>query len=185
LPESLAGRSFPERGPAKGTTEQIFRTWKTRDGHIVGIAVQDSQFEGLCRAIEREDLLEDPRFSGIAARFQHLGEMYAIVEEEFLKWSSAELVERARRFGAPFGPIHDFDAFLSDPQTLHNETIFEVEDAEGDRTRYLRHAARFSRDAPVFHRPPPTLGEHSEEVLREAGLARAEIAALREASVLG
>ena len=184
LPESLAGRSFPERSPGEGKTNQIFRTWQPRDGHIVGIAVQDSQFEGLCRAIEREDLLEDPRFSGIAARFQNLGEMYAILEQEFMKWSSAELVERARRFGAPFGPVHDFEAFLGDPQTLHNGTVFEVEDADGDRTRYLRHAARFSRDAPVFHRPPPALGEHGDEVLLEAGLAEAEIASLREAGVL-
>ena len=185
LPESLAGHAFPERPPGGGKTDQIFRSWKTQDGHVVGIAVQDSQFEALCRALEREDLLADERFASIPSRFQHLEAMYEILEQEFLKWRSEEVVERARRLGAPFGPVHDFEGFLGDPQTLHNETVFEVADADGDRTRYLRHAARFARDAPVFYRSPPALGEHGEEVLREAGLGDAELASLRAAGALG
>ena len=185
LPESLAGHAFPERRPGSGKTDQIFRSWKTKDGHVVGIAVQDAQFEALCRALEREDLLADERFASIPARFENLEAMYAILEQEFSKWPSEEVVERARALGAPFGPVHDFQGFLDDPQTLHNGTVFEVADADGDRTRYLRHAARFSRDAPVFHLPPPALGEHGEEVLREAGLGDEELESLREAGALG
>ena len=60
-----------------------------------------------------------------------------------------------------------------------------MEDEAGDRTRYLTHPARFEHSAAVFRTPPPELGEHSDAVLREAGLGAAEIDALRSDGVLG
>ena len=185
LPESLGSHAYPELPAGNSNTSQIFRTWKTRDGFIVGIAVQDSQFQGLCRAIEREDLLEDERFARMEARFQHVEEVYTILQEEFLKWDTAEIVERARHFGAPFGPVHDFEGFLSDPQTRHNGTVFEVADEAGDVTRYLTHAARFSKEAPSFHLEPPSLGQHTDEVLEQVGFSASEIQSLRQSQSVG
>jgi crotonobetainyl-CoA:carnitine CoA-transferase CaiB-like acyl-CoA transferase len=181
LPEVVGSNAFPEQPITDNpSTRQIFRTWKTRDGHIVGIVVQDSQFRGFCRMVEREDLLEDERFAKIEARFANLQAFYGLMEAEFLKWPSAVLIDRARRHGAPFGPVHDFEAFLHDPQTAHNQTVFEVEDAAGQRMRQLTHPAHYARTPASYRRDPPRLGEHTDELLQEAGLDPAEIEQLRQ-----
>ena len=125
-PELLSPHAYPKERPQRSATGQVFRTWETRDGFVVGIAVLDAQFAALCRALEREDLLEVERFALMSERFRHVGELYPILETEFRKWSTDEIVERARRFGAPFGPVHDFEDFLADPQVAHNRTVFEA-----------------------------------------------------------
>jgi crotonobetainyl-CoA:carnitine CoA-transferase CaiB-like acyl-CoA transferase len=185
LPEQLAPHAFPELAPPPSPAASIFRTWRTRDGYAVGIAVQDAQFRGLCRAVGREDLASDARFATLRVRFQNLPALYAELEAAIAQWPTAELVERARREGAPFAPVNDFAAFLADPQTRHNATVFEVADAAGARTRYLTHAVRYEATPATFRRPPPRPGEHTEEVLREAGYSEAEVRALREAGVAG
>ena len=184
LPEAVGTDAFPELAPQKSPSAH-FRTWVTKDGYIVGIVVQDTQYRGLCKMIEREDLADDERFATLIPRFQNVDALYAIMESEFRKWPAAVLVERARSYGVPFGPVHDFEGFLQDAQTQHNGTVFEVEDADGDRTRYLTHPARFSQTPAVFTRPPPALGEHSEAVLVEAGFADDEVSALRASGALG
>jgi crotonobetainyl-CoA:carnitine CoA-transferase CaiB-like acyl-CoA transferase len=185
LPEQLAPHAFPELPPSPSPAKSIFRTWRTRDGWAVGIAVQDAQFRGLCRAVGREELADDPRFATLRVRFQHLPELYAELEAAIAEWPTAELVARARREGAPFAPVNDFADFLADPQTRHNATVFEVEDAAGARTRYLTHAVRYAATPATFRRAPPRPGEHTDEVLREAGYSDAEVRRLREAGVAG
>jgi crotonobetainyl-CoA:carnitine CoA-transferase CaiB-like acyl-CoA transferase len=184
LPELMAPYSYPEQDPVPGSGAKVFRTWKTRDGWAVGIVMQDAQWHALCRVIERPELAHDPRFASLPARFKHLDEMHAIIDEGFTRLSTAELVERARREGAPFGPVHDVEAFLADPQVRHSGTVFEARDAAGRPTRYVTHAARYSDTPAALYRPPPRLGEHTDEVLREAGCSPAEIADLRARKVV-
>ncbi|MCE2392786.1 MAG: CoA transferase [Proteobacteria bacterium] len=183
-PELLSPHAFPQEKPQRSPTGQVFRTWETRDGFVVGIAVLDAQFAALCRALEREDLLEVERFARMSERFRHVGELYPILETEFRKWSTDEIVERARRFGAPFGPVHAFEDFLADPQVAHNRTVFEAPGPGGDPARYLTHPARFSRSPAGMRRAPPRLAEHSDEILREAGYSGEEIEALRGAGAI-
>ena len=185
LPEQLAPHAFPELPPAPSPAARIFRTWRTQDGWAVGIAVQDAQFRALCRAVGREDLASDPRFATLRERFQNLEALYAELETAIATWPTAELVQRARREGAPFAPVNDFAAFLADPQTRHNATVFEVADEAGARTRYLTHAARYAATPATFRRPAPRAGEHTDEVLREAGFSEAELHALRASGAAG
>jgi len=182
LPELMGPRSFVE---AEATaSEQVFRCFATRDGHVVGIAAQDSQYQALCRALEREDLLDDPRFSEVSQRFLHLPEFYEVLAAELAVRSTASFIERARAFDAPFAEVLDLDGFFADPQVRHNETlqVREVEGAGG--IRFLRPPLRFERSPSGIHRPPPRLGEHSDEVLGEIGYSADRISALREAGHL-
>ena len=182
LTEVLGPHSFAD---APGdAVPSLFRSFETADGCVVGVASQDHQYAALCRALEREDLIGDPRFATIAARFRNIEAFYALLESEIRKWSTAEFVERARRFGAPFAPVHDFAAFREDPQTAHNATLFEVADDRAGGIRYLRPPARFGETPAALRRHPPRLSEHAEEILGEAGYSPERVRALREEGVI-
>ena len=83
---------------------------------------------------------------------------------------------------------HDFEAFLADPQTRHNQTVFEIGgDADasgGPRTRLLAHPARYAETPASLTRRAPTLGEHTAEILAESGLDEEEVRALAAAGVV-
>ena len=185
LPESMIARSFPpQEGAAVGISD-VFRTWDTADGHVVGLVIQDAQFQALCRAIGRDDIARDPRYTTIADRFANLLELLPILEAEVRKWPTEEFVQRARRFGAPFERAKSVDDFLTDPQTAHNRTVVECEDPRHGRALYLRHPARYETTPAALRRHPPHLGEHTVEVLAEAGYSTEEIEALGAAGVIG
>lgn len=185
LPDQMAGRTFAALEPTAHDVSSVYRSFETADGHVVGIASQDGQFRALCLALDREDWVEDERFSGIAARFAHLDVFYAGVEVELRKVTTATFIERARRFGAPFAPVLDLEGFLEDEQVVHNETI-ETHHFDGiGEMRFLRPPLRFERTPAAIHRPPPRLDEHRDEILGTLGYDAAKVAALGEAGAFG
>jgi crotonobetainyl-CoA:carnitine CoA-transferase CaiB-like acyl-CoA transferase len=184
LPDLLATRVLdpqPELPPAV----DIYRTWKTRDGFVTGIIIQDNQFEGFCRAIEREDLLESPEYKTIIDRILKAEQLFELCESELAKCSTQEFIERARRFGAPFAPAQTIEDFLEDPQVQHSGVHFETEDPHGGRTRMLRHPARYSESPASLRRHPPRIGEHTDEILEAAGLDAEAVAQLRKQGAVG
>ena len=187
LVDSLSYHTFPPVGeiPPDEITRQIYRAWKTRDGHVAAIVIEDHQFHALCRTLDREDLIDDPRCANLITRIQHAQEIFPIMGEEIAKWTTAEILERARKFEAPIAPVHDIAALIEDPQARHNGTVFETEDPEAGTVRLLRNPIRYAATPTNVRRPPPRLGENTEEVLRELGYGDAEIEALRRDGSLG
>jgi crotonobetainyl-CoA:carnitine CoA-transferase CaiB-like acyl-CoA transferase len=141
--------------------------------------VQDQHFRGLCRALDREDMIDDPRCENLVTRLRHGVEIFAILEQEIAKRSTVELVERARHFGVPLAPVNDVRQFMADPQAKANRTIFEVEDPVAGTLRQLTHPARYAETPASLRRLPPQKGEHTDLVLAEAGYDAEEIRALR------
>lgn len=179
LPDVLAEKTFP--GDSAAPFPNIHRTWATSDGYVVIMAVEDHQFAGVCRALDREDLLDDPRCANLSTRLAHAAEIFALLEEELAKWSTEDFVRRSRRFGAPVAPANTLDAFLSDPQVAHNGTIVETDfDPALGTTRYLRQPVRFEATPASFRRIPPRLGQQTEQILGEVGFDESQIAALRK-----
>jgi crotonobetainyl-CoA:carnitine CoA-transferase CaiB-like acyl-CoA transferase len=185
LPESMMARSFPPLTSNAPGINDVFQTFATADGFVVGLFLQDHQFQGLCRVIGRADLAADPRFATTIARFQHFRELTPALHQEIAKWPTADFVRRAREEGAPFAPAHDVDDFLADAQVAHNQTVFEADDPRFGPTRYLRHPVRYEATPAALRRHAPRLGEHTDEVLEEAGFTQREIAELRAAGALG
>jgi crotonobetainyl-CoA:carnitine CoA-transferase CaiB-like acyl-CoA transferase len=167
--DAYAPHTYGEVPPQPGL-ELIYRSWKTADGHVSLLVIEDRQFEAMCKVIEREDLLEVERFAGLGNRIANVVELFDILGEEVAKFPTAVLVERAHRFGMPLGAVNDVRSFLDDPQVRHNRTAFELEDPEAGKMTLFRSAPRFSETPTSVRRPPPRLGADTEAVLREAGL---------------
>jgi crotonobetainyl-CoA:carnitine CoA-transferase CaiB-like acyl-CoA transferase len=185
LPDVLSDDTFlPQGGAPAPRLDGVYRAWETADGHVVLLVIEDRQFEAMCRVLDREDMHANPRYAGLLQRIAHAPELFALLEQELRKWTTADLVERARRFGVPLAPVHDIAGFLADPQVVASGTVFEAEDGAAGRLRLLRSPVRFAATPSRFARRPPRLGEHSDEVLRERGFTAAEIAVLRSAGAV-
>jgi len=185
LPESMMARSFPPLESSDPGLNEIFRTWQTADGHVVGLVIQDEQFRALCRAIGRDDLADDERFATTTLRFANFRVLAPLLAEEIHKLPTDTFLAHARELGAPFGPANDVDDFLSDPQVTHNQIVVPLEDARFGTTRYLRHPVRYEKTPASFRRHAPRRGEHTDEVLREVGYRDEELAALRRDGAIG
>lgn len=165
--------------PADSALQAIYRAWKTADGHVSLLVIEDRHFEGFCKTIDREDLLDDERFSNLGLRIVNAAALFEIMEAEVPKFETATLVERAHRHGLPLGPINDVEAFLQDPQVVHDQIVLQLDDGDAGTMTLFGQAARFESTPASLRRSPPRLGADTEEVLAEAGLDTATIEKLR------
>jgi len=179
LPDVLGARAFGEPPATAVASQGLYRAWSTADGHVVVVVIEDRQFEAVCRTIGRDDLVGDARYATLLSRLSNAPELFGMLESELRRWKTAELVERARRLGAPLAAVNGLDEFLADAQVRANRTVLEVERPETGPVPVLRSAPRFSATPSDALRAPPLLGEHTADVLREAGFTDAEIAELR------
>jgi crotonobetainyl-CoA:carnitine CoA-transferase CaiB-like acyl-CoA transferase len=185
LPDVLTKEAFKaEDATPRPRLPETHRTWETADGHVVLLVIEDHQFAGLCRAIGREDMLDDPRCKSLLTRIMHGRALYKILEQELRKWPTAELLERARRFGVPLAPANAIEDFLHDPQVRSNETVLEVDDSEAGPMRFLRNPVRFGRTPASLRERPPRLGQQTDAILTEAGFSSEEIARLRAERII-
>lgn len=128
--------------------------------------------------IGRPDMNDDPRFATNSDRVKHRPLVDEAIGSWFVKRDSAEALEIMRKAGATVGPIYNIADAMADPHFVDREIIVNVEDASFGSLPMHNILPRLSATPGVWRRPAPELGEHTAEVLREAGLAEAEIAAV-------
>jgi formyl-CoA transferase len=155
-----------------------YQALRTRDGHITVGGNNERLWERLCEAVGRQDLTEDPRFRDNDARMEHRDELAGELESALVERDTGDWVEALLEAGVPCGPIHDYSQVVEDPHTLAREMVVEVEHPVEGAMRTLGMPLKLSDTPGEIRRPAPLLGEHTEEVLHEAGFAPDEIAAL-------
>ena len=169
--------------PAQGVGYPRMRTphrrpYATRDGFICVICVSDAQWTRLFAAIGQPALIADPRFASVLSRGVHVDALYAVLTEAMRARTTAEWRALLGAADIPNGPANTLDDLLTDPY-LRDTGFFQpaVHPIEGDVT-VASPAPAFSASPASVRRLWPGLGEHTSEVLREAGCTEAEIDAL-------
>ena len=159
------------------------RPYPTKDGHVCVLVYNDKQWRSFLEAIGRPELMADERFATQASRAQHVAEIYAFLAEVLKTRTTPEWVALLEQIDIPVAPMNSIDDLVSDPH-LAASGFFAVEKhpSEG-RIRTMRTPTSWSDSQPGPQRPAPRLGEHSKEVLLEAGYSEAEIAELARRGV--
>ncbi|MFH1560287.1 MAG: CaiB/BaiF CoA-transferase family protein [Chloroflexota bacterium] len=164
-----------------------FQAFQTRDGYIT-IALADGRREKwplLCSAIDRIDLIDDPRFENGWARSQHWDILEPILSEAVRKKTSQEWLAELEALGIPCGPVNTIDKVAQDPQVQHRGMIKEIPHPRLGRVKVVDTPVKLSRTPGGADSPSPDLGEHTAQVLREMlGLGEKEITALREEGIV-
>ncbi|HLB12288.1 MAG TPA: CoA transferase [Dehalococcoidia bacterium] len=158
--------------------------FRTGDGYVCVAAGNDKLWQCLCRAMAYLDLLDDPRFGTNPDRVANRDALVAALEERFSALSTQEIVKRLEAEGIPAGPIRNLHQVFSDPQVLHLGLKQTVQHPTAGEIAVTGIPYRFSASPAQIRRPPPLLGEHTEEVLQELGLGKEEVSRLREEGVI-
>lgn len=179
----MAGEVAPQAGNnhPTGIPTGVF---ETQDGHINIAASGDDIYGRLCRAIEREDLLTDPRFATSRARSKNRDEIMEVLMPVTRQKTSAEWIRLLNEAGVPCGPIYTIDKVFADEQVkflqmaqpVHSPTL-------GDLT-ILGHPVTFHEQRNQIRSAAPELGQDNEEVYMALGFDKEQIADLEKRGVI-
>lgn len=161
-----------------------YQAFRCADGFITVGAANDRTFARLSGLLGHDEWLEDARFSTDAARVRHRVELAELIERITITGSCADWLQRLGAAGIPCGPIHNYAQVFADPQVVAREMAVDVEHPALGRLRTLGTPIKMSATPLNVHRRAPLLGEHTVEVLQDAGFADEEIAELRAAGAI-
>lgn len=158
--------------------------YRSSDGYFTLSTVGNDSYRRLCKAIEAPELAIDPRFLTAPLREQNRDAMNTAIEAATLKKTAAEWVEILNATGVPAGPIYKLDEMFADPQVQESGIAQPLDHPKLGRVEILGQPITLARTPAQFRRAPPELGEHTDEVLAEAGFTPAEITALRKDHII-
>jgi formyl-CoA transferase len=174
------GTVLPKMGSANPTSAP-YQAFRTRDGWVNLGAANQSNYERLVDVLGIPSLAADARFRTNAARLDHRAELVEILGARLLERTTAEWLDRFDAVGLPCGPVLGVPDAATHPQTLARGMVVETEHPSVGPVRGLGLPIHFSDGgAPGARvsRPAPLLGQHTNEVLLEAGFSEARIDAL-------
>ena len=184
-PEAMAGLTFADKQfdvrKYQGAMDLVY---ETQDRFITAGAISDKEWHGMCRALNREDLIDHPHFSTAQARFTHNTERKEITAEEIKKWSSEAILSRFDQEGVPCAPIIDRSELLEHEQVVANGSVDRLYFDDFGEVRQARHPARFDKTPAGVSRPAPRLGEHGREILEALGYDESAIESLISAGTV-
>ncbi|TQF34896.1 carnitine dehydratase [Bradyrhizobium sp. UNPF46] len=180
----LCGAKFGERRPRERALNAVANHYQCKDGRwlILSLLSEEKQFPALAKCLGREDLINDPRFATKADRHARSVELIKIFDETFATRDLAEWRKILDGNGLVFGVVAILDDIPNDKQMLDNEVLVPF---ENDTMLTISSPIWIDGAKKVQPRKPPAVGEHSDEILREAGYDEAAIRQLRGSGAVG
>jgi crotonobetainyl-CoA:carnitine CoA-transferase CaiB-like acyl-CoA transferase len=167
------GSAHPQLAP--------FQAFLARDAWIYVAAWKDDLWPPFCAAVECQELVDDPRFATRHDRMEHLAELEAMLAPRFRERTVAEWMEILEAHDVLCAPVNRYGDLERDPQVRASHILVEEQHPRAGRFRTIATPVVFEKTPGERRLPAPGLGEHTEAVLREAGLGAEEIARLRAA----
>mgnify|MGYP001253346428 CR=1 FL=1 len=184
-PEAMSVLSFVgNEGDPRDGSLGLDLVFKTKDRYITAGAISDSEWHGMCSALNREDLIEDSRFISAKNRTVNRQERLQIMSNEIKKWNSKELLLRFRGRGVPSAPVLNRSEVLEDPQVIENEIMQIYDDDKLGKIRQPRPAAIFDKTPSQIRSMAPQLGEHTGDILKELGYSIEKIRSLLNENII-
>ena len=181
----FASGEVPGRVGAGHRTLALYDCFETQDDYITIAAV--FKFSVLCKALNREDLIEDPRFSDDHIE-EHKPELLPVLQGVFLTKTTREWLKILNEADIPCAPVNNLHQALNDPQVLANDMVVSVEHTLGGQIKQTGNPIKVSSTPPELRKKflsPPTLGEHNNEILSQLlGYPQEKIEKLKEEQVI-
>jgi formyl-CoA transferase/CoA:oxalate CoA-transferase len=176
-PSKAVGVIHPQLAP--------YQLFETADRYLVIACLTEEFWRGLCRALNLEYLIDDPRFAQVSNRVEHRDDLIPMIEEITKQRTSQDLSALLDEFDVPNAPVNGLADVVDLPQINHNDMVIELDQRSVGTYRAVGVPVRFSETPGYAHRPAPELGEHTDEVLEEFGIDVAEVEWLRTEGALG
>ena len=147
-----------------------YETMRAKDGSVIVAVGNPRLWVQFCDALGRRDLCDDPRFRTNIDRLTNRDELRATLEAMFDTMSADELIQRLEAHNVPCGRVRSVKDALEDPQVAARDMLVQLEDPTVGPVKVLGNPLKLSRSPYVIRRPPPRLGEHTEEVISQLNI---------------
>ena len=161
-----------------------YQPFDAADQPIIIAVGNDRQFKRLAEMVGAPEWVGDPRFATNGARVANRAALIPLIAERIAARTAAEWLEQLEATGIPAGPINRIGQALADPQAVHRQSVRTLGLGQLGEVPTVGSPLRFDGQRADADLPPPALGEHTDEVLREFGVEAAEITRLRDVGVI-